>query len=87
MESRLRVVKCFPGPEVSDAGASDRMPERGSSVMMRVCIKCGIVDTSGERAHGLVGDVKSCSRVGSMYLYTSTWPLFHVYGRKKELTA
>jgi hypothetical protein len=36
---------------------------------MRVWLKCGIVDMSGERAHGLVGDIRSCSRVGSMKLH------------------
>jgi len=32
------------------------------------CTKWGIVAISGERAHGFVSDIKSCSRVGSMYL-------------------
>jgi hypothetical protein len=32
-----------------------------------VCTKCGIVDTSGEKAHGFVLD-KSCSNVGSTKL-------------------
>jgi hypothetical protein len=35
---------------------------------LRVCVKCGIVEMSGERAHGFVDDVKSCSRVGSTKL-------------------
>jgi len=33
-----------------------------------VCVKCGIVEMSGERAHGFVDDVKSCSRAGSTKL-------------------
>lgn len=36
---------------------------------MRVWLKCGMVDMSGERAHGLVDDIKSCSRVGSIRLH------------------
>jgi hypothetical protein len=35
---------------------------------MRSCMKCGMVDMRGERAHGLVGDIRSCSKVGSTNL-------------------
>jgi hypothetical protein len=47
-----------------DKEDSHECPSRGGE--MRVWLKCGIVDMSGERAHGLVGDIRSCSRVGSM---------------------
>jgi hypothetical protein len=35
---------------------------------VRSCLKYGIVDMSGERAHGFVEDVRSCSKVGSTTL-------------------
>lgn len=38
----------------------------------RVCMKCGIVEISGERAQGFVDDVRSCSKVGSTRLQEMT---------------
>lgn len=38
----------------------------GDDGCIRRCIRCGIVETKGESAHGLVVDCKSCSSVGSM---------------------
>jgi hypothetical protein len=46
----------------------DEGGERESTV--RSCIKCGIVEMSGDSAHGFVEDIRSCSKVGSMTLST-----------------
>jgi hypothetical protein len=35
---------------------------------MREWVRFGMVDIRGERAHGCVGEERSCSKVGSMYL-------------------
>ena len=47
------------------AGGALRPPSSSA----RVCVKYGIVEMSGERAHGLVFEARSCSSVGSMYLW------------------
>jgi hypothetical protein len=40
---------------------------KGEVVGRRLCAKWGMVEISGERAHGFVGDARSCSSVGSTY--------------------
>lgn len=37
--------------------------------------KCGIVEMSGDRAQGFVCEVKSCSKVGSIYLGSCERPV------------
>ena len=39
---------------------------------IRSCTKCGMVAMNGDSAHGFVGEVRSCSSVGSMNLTQSS---------------
>jgi hypothetical protein len=62
-------IDCAGGKERSmnfDLLFSSKGEARMSSILS--CTKWGIVAISGNRAHGFVSDIKSCSKVGSMYL-------------------
>jgi hypothetical protein len=48
--------------------STELQPEEECDIDMRSCIKYGIVEMRGERAQGFVGDVRSCSKVGSTNL-------------------
>lgn len=58
------------GDKREDLLISHDCPSTGAKI--RVCVKCGIVEMRGERAHGRVDDVRSCSKVGSIKLETSS---------------
>lgn len=53
-----------PGDGLDDG---DRDRDDGDDTR-RVCTKWGMVDMSGESAHGFVWEDRLCSSVGSMYL-------------------